>query len=91
MERALGRLRAEYDEGTRRGRADVVLSFFALGEAPTYAEAATACGMTTAQWKATLHRARARFREILREEVAATVADDGEGERELCDLVRALS
>jgi RNA polymerase sigma factor (sigma-70 family) len=91
MERALDRLRAEYEDGTRKGRAEVVLRFFALAEAPTYAEAAAACGMTVPQWKATLHRARARFREILREEVAATVEDDGDGEREIGDLVRALA
>jgi hypothetical protein len=80
MDRALERLRAEYEDGPRKGRAEVVLRFFALAEAPTYTEAAAACGMTVPQWKATLHRARARFREILREEVAATVEDDGEGE-----------
>jgi RNA polymerase sigma factor (sigma-70 family) len=91
MERALGRLRAEYEGGTRRGRAEVVLRFFALGEPPTYAEAAAACGMTAPQWKATLHRARARFREILREEVAATVEDEGDGESEIADLLRALA
>jgi RNA polymerase sigma factor (sigma-70 family) len=91
MERALGRLRAEYEDGRRKGRAEVVLRFFALEEAPTYTEAAAACGMTVPQWKATLHRARARFREILREEVAATVTDDGDGEREIGDLLRALA
>jgi len=91
MERALLRLRGEYEDGTRKGRADVVLRFFGLEEAPSYAEAAAACGMTAPQFKAALHRARARFREILREEVAATVDDDADGEREIGDLVRALS
>jgi len=91
MERALQRLRAEYEDGKRKGRADVVLRFFGLDEAPSYAEAAAACGMTAPQFKAALHRARARFRDILREEVAATVDDDAEGEREIGDLVRALS
>jgi RNA polymerase sigma-70 factor (ECF subfamily) len=47
--------------------------------------------MTAPQFKAALHRARARFREILGEEVAATVDDDADGEREIGDLVRALS
>ena len=35
--------------------------------------------MTPSQFKASLHRARERFREILREEVADTVAADGDG------------
>jgi RNA polymerase sigma factor (sigma-70 family) len=91
MERALVRLRREYEDGTRKGRADVVLRFFGLDRAPTYAEAARESAMTVPQFKAALHRARARFREILREEVAATVEDDAEGEREIGDLVRALS
>jgi RNA polymerase sigma-70 factor (ECF subfamily) len=91
MERALGRLRREYEDGTRKGRADVVLRFFGLEGAPTYAEAAAQCGMTAPQFKAALHRARARFREILREEVSATVEDDADREREIGDLVRALS
>lgn len=91
MERALARLRGEYDEGKRKGSGQVVLGFFGLEAAPSYAEAASQCGMTVPQFKAALHRARVRFREILRDEVAATVEDDAEAEREIGDLVRALS
>jgi len=91
MERALTRLRREYEEGKRKGSADTVLRFFGLDRAPSYAEAAAECAMTVPQFKAALHRARERFREILREEVAATVEDDGEGDREIADLLRALS
>jgi RNA polymerase sigma-70 factor (ECF subfamily) len=91
MERALARLRREYEEGRRKGRVDTVVRFFGLDRAPTYAEAAAECGMTVPQFKAALHRARERFRDILREEVAATVDDDAEAEREIGDLVRALS
>ncbi|HEV8253820.1 MAG TPA: sigma-70 family RNA polymerase sigma factor [Vicinamibacteria bacterium] len=91
MERALARLAREYEQGRRKGRAEVVLRFFGLDRAPTYAEAAAECGMTVPQFKAALHRARARFREILHEEVAATVDDDADREREIGDLLRALS
>ena len=91
MERALCRLAREYEDGTRKGRADVVLRFFGLGEAPSYAEAARDCGMTAPQFKASLHRARARFREILAEEMAATVDGPEEAEHELGELMRALS
>jgi RNA polymerase sigma-70 factor (ECF subfamily) len=90
MERALLRLRREYEEGRRKGRADVVLSFFSLDGAPSYADAARASGMTPTQFKAALHRARARFRELLQDEVAATVEDDGDRDREISDLMRAL-
>jgi DNA-directed RNA polymerase specialized sigma24 family protein len=91
MERALSRLRREYEEGKRKGRPDVVLRFFGLDGAPTYAEAARDCAMTVPQFKAALHRARARFREILHEEVAATVDDDADRDREIGLLLRALS
>lgn len=91
MERALARLRKEYEEGRRKGDVETVLKFFRLDAAPSYAEAAAACGMTAPQFKASLHRARARFREILREEVADTVANEADAERELADLVRILS
>ena len=91
MERALGRLRREYDEGRRKGRGEAVLGFFSLEGAPSYAEAAERCGMTVPQFKAALHRARVRFREILRDEVASTVEDDAEAEREIGDLMRVLA
>lgn len=89
MERALERLRREYDSGRRGGNVDVVLGFFGLGPPRSYAEAATACGMSVAQFKAALHRARVRFRDLLCEEVGETVAGDGAGE--LRSLFEALS
>jgi RNA polymerase sigma factor (sigma-70 family) len=80
LERALARLRREYEEGRRKGPAEAFLGFFGLEEAPSYAESAATCGMTVTQFKAALHRSRERFREILREEVAATVEGDPETE-----------
>jgi RNA polymerase sigma-70 factor (ECF subfamily) len=47
--------------------------------------------MSVAQFKASLHRARSRFREILREQVADTLQDPADAQREIEDLVRALS
>jgi RNA polymerase sigma-70 factor (ECF subfamily) len=91
MERALARLRTEYEDGTRKGRVDTVLRFFRLDAAPSYAEAAAESGMTVPQFKAALHRARRRFREILREEVEDTVQDGGQAEPELAELVRVLA
>jgi RNA polymerase sigma factor (sigma-70 family) len=91
MERAVARLEGEYREGRRKGSPAAVLRFFRLDEAPSHAQAAAECGMTPSQWKASLHRARERFREILREEVADTVADGADGEGELRALFEALS
>jgi hypothetical protein len=47
--------------------------------------------MTVVQFKAALHRARRRFREILREEVAGTVDGEGQADEELGELLRVLS
>jgi RNA polymerase sigma factor (sigma-70 family) len=91
MERALQRLRQEYEEGKRRGRLETVLRFFGFGEVQSYAEAASESGMNVPQFKASLHRARARFREILLEEVGATLGDGGDAGAELLELRRLLA
>ena len=90
MERALGRLRAEYAEGRRQGHAETMLRFFSLTEAPSYAEAAAECGQTVPQLKASLHRARVRFRTLLREEIAETVGEEADLDQEMAELLRAL-
>ena len=90
MEQGLLRLRAEYAEGRRQGNPEAMLRFFSLGQAPTYAEAAAECGQTVPQFKASLHRARVRFRALLREEIAETVGPDADLDQEMVDLMRAL-
>ena len=89
MGRALDRLRSEYAAGRRQGNVEVIFRFFGPGPAPTYAQAAADSGVSVAQFKASLHRARVRFREILLEEVADTVEGDAEGE--VMNLLRILS
>ncbi len=88
MDRATGRLRREFESGLRKGPFDLVLRFFQFGAAPSCAEAARENGMTVPQLKAFLHRARVRFREIVREEVADTAA--GDPDREIEHLLRVL-
>ncbi len=46
--------------------------------------------MTEGAVKVAVHRMRRRFRSLLREEVAATLADPGEVEEELRHLLSAL-
>ena len=74
-------------ESTSRATAGVtraLLRFFEFDEAaPSYADAAAECGMPVARFKATLHRARVRFRELLREEVAQTTPSGGAIEAEM--------
>jgi RNA polymerase sigma-70 factor (ECF subfamily) len=89
MDRALGRLRQEFETGRRAGPFELVRAFFGFGPAPSYEEAARAHGMSLPQLKAFLHRSRERFRELVREEVAHTV-DGDEAESEITQLLRAL-
>jgi len=90
MERATARLRREFEEGIRGGPFEVAMKYFGFGEPPSYADASASCGMSVAQFKAFLHRTRARFRGLVREEVRHTVPDEREAEAEMADLVRAL-
>lgn len=90
MERATARLKAEFDTGKRGGPYALVAQFLGFGEAPPYAEAAKAHGMSVVQLKAFLHRARARFRELMREEVGGTVAPGASADDEISELVKAL-
>lgn len=87
LERATERLRREYEAGERKGPFELLRRHFAFGEAPPLAEAAKAHGMGVTQVKAFLHRARLRFRELVREELA-DAADDPDAE--LGRLLEAL-
>jgi hypothetical protein len=90
MERALVRLKQDYADGRRRGPAEPFLRFFGLGGAPSYADAAREAGLTTPQFKAALHRARERYRDLLREEVSATLGTDAHPDEEIAVLLQAL-
>jgi RNA polymerase sigma factor (sigma-70 family) len=91
MERAMARLRSEFQSGERAGPVELVEKFFGGGEPPPYKDAAAKHGMSVPQLKSFLHRARGRFRELLREEVGDTVHRPEEAEAELQHLVQVLS
>lgn len=91
MERALGKLREEFERGERKGPFDVVKTFFQPGEPPSYKEIAKRHAMSVPQLKAFLHRARVRFRELVRAEVLDTVSSEADADAEMKELVAALS
>lgn len=91
MDRALKRLEAEYRSGARAGPWEVVEQFFRPGEPPAYRDVADANGMSLSQLKSFLHRARTRFRELLRVEVLDTVEEGGDADAEVAELLRVLS
>jgi DNA-directed RNA polymerase specialized sigma24 family protein len=91
MERAMAQLQQEFAQGLRQGPFTLVQQFFRPGEAPSYRDAAAAHGMSVPQLKAFLHRARGRFRELVRAEVLETVEDPAQADLELAELQRVLS
>jgi RNA polymerase sigma-70 factor (ECF subfamily) len=88
---ALDALEREYTSGARNGPFAVVRELFQFGAAPPYVELAARHGMSVPQLKSFVHRARLRFRELLRERVTDTLTDPAEADQELSLLLGALS
>jgi len=88
----LGRLRREYCDA---GREDLFLALketLSGGRAEiAYCELGGRLGMSEGAVKVAAHRLRGRYRELLREEIANTVAGPEEVEKELRELFAALS
>jgi RNA polymerase sigma-70 factor (ECF subfamily) len=94
MARALERLRDEHEAQQRAGPFSLVERFFTPfgdGAAPSYAEAAKTHGMSLPQLKAFLHRARVRFRALLRDEVLQTIDKESDADAELSTVLEALT
>ncbi len=91
LERVLERLQAEQEE---RGRARIfarLRPFLAAGDASEpLAEAARELGLTDNAARVAVHRLRARYRELLLQEVAQTVDRPQDIEDELRQLFEAL-
>lgn len=88
---ALQELEGEYESGARRGPFVIVKELFQFGTAPPYAELAQRHGMSVPQLKAFVHRARLRFRELLRQRVAETLPDAADADAELAALLGAIA
>jgi DNA-directed RNA polymerase specialized sigma24 family protein len=59
--------------------------------APSYADAGKPLGMTEGAVKVAVHRLRERYREVLRDEIVATLQDPSKVEEEVRDLFAALA
>lgn len=91
MERAMERLRDETIDSAHPERFDALREYL-TGSSPriSYEETAVALGMSEGALKAAVHRFRGRFGQLLREEVAATVADASEVDTEIRYLLGVL-
>jgi RNA polymerase sigma-70 factor (ECF subfamily) len=92
LDKVLQRLRAEYEQ---EGRAEffTALNPCLVGDrtAQPYAELAVKLGVSEGTVKSAVHRLRQRYRELLRDEIAQTVATTNEMEDELRHLFAVLS
>jgi RNA polymerase sigma factor (sigma-70 family) len=92
LEQSLARLRREYtDRGSQELFEQLKTTLTEGRGGVAYAELATRLGMTEASVKMAVHRLKQRYREVLRAEIAETVAQESEVEDELREVFRALS
>lgn len=90
FEEALGDLEREFAQGERQGPFEILRELFRFGETAPYPELAARHGMSVPQLKAFVHRAKQRFRQLLRARIAGTVEDPAEVDVELRELLQVL-
>lgn len=90
MARAFAVLETEFRDGRRSGPFEAVREYFAPETTASHAELGARHGMTESQMASFLHRARGRYRELVRSQVRDLVADPAQTESELRSLLSAL-
>ena len=92
IETVLARLREDYSAADRRPVFEALKGLI-WGDQTlrSYAELGVALGLTEGAVKVAVHRLRGRYRELLRAEVAQTLATAGEVDEELRHLMAVLS
>ncbi|MCO6045852.1 RNA polymerase subunit sigma-24 [Aeoliella sp. ICT_H6.2] len=91
LEHVLERVRAELvDAGKQDHFEHLKVGLAGDSEAVDYQKAAAALGMTPAAAKQAAYRLRKRYRQLFREEVARTVADEAEVDEEIGRLLATL-
>ena len=92
LDRVLTRLREERCAAGKAELFDRLVVFLdGASDTPSRGEVATEFGMSEGAVKVAVHRLRGRYREILKEEVAGTLAGPEETEEEIRYLLAALS
>jgi RNA polymerase sigma-70 factor (ECF subfamily) len=92
LDLARSRLREEYAAADKARLYDRLKDFpLAEKSAVSFRQAATEMGMTESALKSAVHRLRARYRQLVREQVAHTVADPAEVNEEARHLIAVIS
>jgi len=91
MEQTVARLRAEYAAADRTELFEELKNFQPGEEAGrSYAEVAARLGLSESAVKSAIYRLRQRHRDLLREEIAHTVATPGEVDEEIRYLIEVM-
>lgn len=92
LESVVQKLRGEH-ESAGKGALFTALKFSIAGDpgAESYAELASQLGMSETTLRVTIHRLRQRYRQLLRDEIARTVASEAEVDGEIRHLFAALA
>jgi RNA polymerase sigma-70 factor (ECF subfamily) len=92
LARVLDRLEREVDSENKRPLFERLKpTLMGESDTATYAQLGTELGMTTGAVKVAVHRLRKRFRALLQDEIARTLADPGDFQEEINELFLALS
>jgi RNA polymerase sigma-70 factor (ECF subfamily) len=92
LERVLAQLREESTHAERRELFDQIKPhLWGEDDATPYAELATRFNLSVPAIKVTVHRLRRRYRKLLQDEIAQTVADPAEVADEIQHLLRVFS
>jgi RNA polymerase sigma-70 factor (ECF subfamily) len=91
LNRVMGRLREEFESGGRVGRFEALKRYLTEDRGETsYAALADQLAMSEAAIKSSIYRLRARYGELVREEIANTVDDPAEVPTEIRHLISVL-
>jgi RNA polymerase sigma-70 factor (ECF subfamily) len=92
LDQVLAKLRREFERDGKVEQFETLKQYLSAGRTSvSYAQAADKLGMNEGAIKVAVHRLRKRYRELLRAEIAQTVATASEVEAEIRYLFAALS
>ena len=89
LDRVLSRLEEEWNRAGKTGHF-AALQFCLTGDKTPLADVAVRLGMTENAVKVAVHRMRGRYRELLRAEIAETVAEPSQVDAEMSELLAIL-
>jgi len=92
LERVITRLRDESGADDKARQYEQLRAFLMMGKSEIpYAQAAAALKITEGAVRVAVHRLRRRYRELLREEIAQTLANPAQADEEMQALFSALA